>query len=157
MLFVIAWFSRAIRGNGVCLNLKQRCWNIRIFLTFNTFQIVVGWTGQYCDRPCENHMFGKGCSQVCQCKNNATCNPTNGNYHLALGMLTYSINCWNDFMNWYRLVDDSQGLFVKFLSSIDYYFLFDVSQKFVRWKHVKTCQMLRQFLCNCIFSIGGYC
>lgn len=44
-----------------------------------------GWDGDICTRPCPLYMYGKGCQNRCNCKNNAQCSPINGTCICAPG------------------------------------------------------------------------
>lgn len=42
------------------------------------YDILPGWVGVLCDRPCDDKSYGKDCEGKCKCFNNAACNPQNG-------------------------------------------------------------------------------
>jgi hypothetical protein len=52
--------------------------------------VVTGWEGQQCDRPCNEKFYGQDCNSPCRCLNNAACNPQNG---VCFILLTFSLPC----------------------------------------------------------------
>lgn len=51
----------------------------RSLLFSGVCQCAPGWTGYDCGTVCPHGTFGIDCSSVCNCKNGASCRPTDGN------------------------------------------------------------------------------
>ena len=79
-----------------------------------TIIIFLGWTGEFCDQPCENGTWGSHCEMVCHCSENAlSCDPLTGecvcqpgargkyvNYILNISELRHILiyyESWSDF------------------------------------------------------------
>ena len=46
-----------------------------------------GYAGYHCHRPCPVYTFGRNCAQVCDCQNDAFCDPSDGICTCAPGFL----------------------------------------------------------------------
>lgn len=58
----------------------KKIFDIGKYNTYYTYlcDILPGWVGVLCDRPCDDKSYGKDCEGKCKCFNNAACNPQNG-------------------------------------------------------------------------------